>query len=162
MMNIIVAISENNAIGRGGNMPWHLSGDLKFFKKTTMGHTVAMGRKTWESIGCKPLPGRTNIVVSHRKEIPGTDAENVRVISSLDELPSGDGEIFIIGGGEIYRQTISLAERLYITHIFTKIEDADTFFPTIEPEKWTALEKSEIFTDEKTGLKYQFVTYGKK
>ncbi|MBP5211107.1 MAG: dihydrofolate reductase [Bacteroidales bacterium] len=158
MINIIVAISDNYAIGRSGDMPWHLSGDLKFFKAKTTGHTVVMGRKTWVSIGAKPLPNRRNIVITRSADFEAPGAE---IRSSLeDALKENSGqEIFVIGGGQIYAQAIDLADRLYITHIHTQVDDADTFFPLIDSHIWKITEQSEVFTDEKSGLSYQFTTY---
>lgn len=175
MINIIVAISENMAIGRGGDMPWHIAGDMRFFKRTTMGHAVVMGRRTWESIGCRPLPGRRNIVIS--RSMPQGPQENesrrYEVASSLEEAialvrsVAGDSaecdeEIFVMGGGQVYREAMKMADRLYITHVHAVIEDADTFFPEISSEEWTPLERSDVEKDEKSGMEYQFVTYGRR
>lgn len=160
MLSIIVAISDNYAIGRGGDMPWHISGDLKYFKRTTQGHTVVMGRRTWESIGCRPLPGRRNIVVSRTLAA----SEGFEVATSLEqaiEMTSADGEIFIMGGGQLYREAMPLAGRLYVTHIHTTVNDADTFFPVINPLKWEMTDISETFTDPATGLRFEFAVYGR-
>jgi dihydrofolate reductase len=154
MINIIVAISDNYAIGRKGDMPWHISADLKFFKATTTGYPVVMGRKTWESIGSKPLPNRDNYIISRSMEC----AVGATVIKSLSEIPS-DKDIFIIGGGQIYRDVMNIADRLYITHVHTTIDDADTFFPLINPLEWRQIQSSDLLTDEKSGLEFQFVTY---
>ena len=160
MVNIIVAVSENLAIGRAGDMPWHISADLKYFKRTTQGHTVVMGRRTWESIGCRPLPGRLNIVVSRTMAA----GEGYEVASSLEqalEMTAADGEIFIMGGGQLYREALPLAGRLYVTHVHTRIADADTFFPIINPLKWEQTDISETFTDPATGLRFEFAVYGR-
>ena len=160
MLSIIVAISDNYAIGRGGEMPWHISEDLKYFKRTTQGHTVVMGRRTWESIGCRPLPGRRNIVVSRTLAA----SEGFEVASSLEkalEVTSPDGDIFIMGGGQLYREAMPLAGRLYITHVHTTVNDADTFFPIINPLKWELTDISETFTDPATGLRFEFAVYGR-
>ena len=151
---LIVAIADNNAIGRNNELLWHISEDLKFFKRTTMGCPVIMGRKTFESIG-RPLPKRLNVVVSRR----GFDApEGVAVVGSLEEAygyvertvsdalagaaPAsasvtsdqiGIHRLFIMGGGQIYAQALPDMDRLIITHVHTVIEDADTFFPAIDP-----------------------------
>ncbi len=166
--NIIVAISENNAIGRGGDIPWHISEDLKYFKRQTSGCPVIMGRKTFESIG-RPLPGRKNIVISRS----GFAAEGILPVASLEEAlwladslfdgdavpASGERGAFIIGGGQIYAQAMDLADRLYITHIHTVVEDADTYFPEISPEVWKMVESSEVLVDPASGLEFQFVVY---
>lgn len=180
---IIVAIADNNAIGKDNALLWHISEDLKFFKRTTMGCPVIMGRKTFESIG-RPLPKRTNIVVSRS----GYDApEGVVVVSSLEEafavasatqsvdspvlsgdaVMSGDvdntpSKAFVIGGGQIYAQALQLADRLVVTHVHTVIEDADTFFPAIDPSVWSVSERSELQTDHETGYTFEFVEYVKR
>lgn len=166
---IIVAIADNNAIGKDNALLWHISEDLKFFKRTTMGCPVIMGRKTFESIG-RPLPKRTNIVVSRS----GYEApEGVVVVSSLDEafdfagnssVLSGEVEqspskVFVIGGGQIYAQALQQVDRLIVTHVHTVIEDADTFFPAIDPSVWSVAERSELFTDPETGYTFEFVEY---
>ena len=171
--SIIVAIADNNAIGRNNELLWHISEDLKFFKRTTLGCPVIMGRKTFESIG-RPLPKRLNIVVSRS----GYEApEGVRVVASLEEafdlagveiLRSAQNDIetssrvFVIGGGQIYAQAISQVDSMVITHVHTVIEDADTFFPAIDPSVWVAAERSELQTDPETGYTFEFVKYVKR
>ena len=160
---IIVAIADNNAIGKDNALLWHISEDLKFFKRTTMGCPVIMGRKTFESIG-RPLPKRTNIVVSRS----GYDApEGVVVVTSLEDafaaVQSSDVErAFVIGGGQIYAQAMSLADRLIVTHVHTVIEDADTFFPDVDPSVWSVADRSELQTDSETGYTFEFVEYVKR
>ena len=163
---VIVAIADNNAIGRNNELLWHISEDLKFFRRTTSGCPVIMGRKTFESIG-RPLPKRTNIVVSRGFEAP----EGVTVVSSLSEAYSvalsAECEVdsqrcFVIGGGQIYAQAINDADRLVVTHVHTVIEDADTFFPEIDPDLWVVTDRSEIQTDPETGYNFEFVTYEKR
>jgi len=140
--SIIVAVSENNAIGLKGKMPWHNSDDLKFFKETTMGHPILMGRKTFESLG-KPLPGRLNIIVTKNKS--NIAADNVLVLNDLNQLNSfidslknnhnyknyNYDKCFIIGGGSIYQQFIDKADEIILSRIKGTYE-ADTFFPTID------------------------------
>ncbi len=171
---IIVAIADNNAIGRDNALLWHISEDLKFFKRTTSGCPVIMGRKTFESIG-RPLPKRTNIVVSRGFDAP----EGVEVVPSLEEAyraasaaisaasyvipdPIRNPRCFIIGGGQIYAQALKDADRLIITHVHTVIEDADTFFPVIDPSVWTPETRSELFHDEESGYDFEFVEYIKR
>ena len=162
---IIVAIADNNAIGRDNALLWHISEDLKFFKRTTSGCPVIMGRKTFESIG-RPLPKRTNIVVSRGFAAP----EGVVVVPSLEEAykaasvipdPIGDPRCFVIGGGQIYAQAITDADRLIVTHVHTVIEDADTFFPSIDPSAWTVAQRSELFQDDESGYDFEFVEYAR-
>lgn len=159
---IIVAISDNNAIGRDNNLLWHISEDLRFFKRTTLGCPVIMGRKTFESIG-RALPGRVNIVISRGF----STGEDVAVTGSLEEAFEVAEETnlercFIIGGGQIYSQALPLVDSLVVTHVHTVIEDADTFFPAIDPAEWTVEERSELFTDEETGYTFEFVQYTRK
>ena len=164
---IIVAIADNNSIGKDNALLWHISEDLKFFKRTTMGCPVIMGRKTFESIG-RPLPKRLNIVISRGFEAP----EGVVVVSSLAEayavasssasdIPDqiGNPRCFVMGGGQIYAQAISDMDRLIVTHVHTVIEDADTFFPPIDPEVWKVADRSEMFHDDESGYDFEFVTY---
>ena len=161
---IIVAIADNNAIGKDNALLWHISEDLKFFKRTTSGCPVIMGRKTFESIG-RPLPKRTNIVISRGFEAP----EGVIVAGSLAEaykaaeesLPVGNPRCFIMGGGQIYTQAMADADSLIITHVHTVIEDADTFFPEIDPAVWEVAERSEMHHDEETGYDFEFVIYNR-
>lgn len=165
--NIIVAISDNNAIGKANALLWHISADLKFFKSKTLGCPVIMGRKTFESIG-RPLPGRLNIVVSRGNEAP----EGTVLVRSLEEAfetaasrtdaSQQPASCFVIGGGQIYAQALPLADRLVVTHVHTVIEDADTFFPEIDPACWTEEWRSETFRDEKTGYTFEFAEYEKR
>ncbi len=159
---IIVAIADNNAIGKDNALLWHISEDLKFFKRTTMGCPVIMGRKTFESIG-RPLPKRTNVVVSRS----GYAApEGVVVVASLEEafasVPGDVERAFVIGGGQIYAQAMSQADRLIVTHVHTVIEDADTFFPSIDPSVWSVAYRSELQSDPETGYTFEFVEYVKR
>ena len=166
---IIVAISDNNAIGKDNALLWHISEDLKFFKRTTTGCPVIMGRKTFESIG-RPLPKRTNIVISRGFTAP----EGVIVVSSLAEayeavsschselVEESPSRCFIIGGGQIYAQAITDVDRLIVTHVHTVIEDADTFFPEIDPSFWQVEERSEMLHDDESGFDFEFVTYKRR
>ena len=164
---IIVAIADNNAIGKDNSLLWHISEDLKFFKRTTTGCPVIMGRKTFESIG-RPLPKRTNVVISRGFNAP----EGVVVVSSLEEAYKIIGRLadhseteespsrcFIIGGGQIYAQAIADADRLIVTHVHTIIDDADTFFPEIDPLVWKVEERSKMFRDDESGFEFEFVIY---
>ncbi len=159
-INVIVATGKNLAIGKDGQMPWHLPADLKYFKKTTLGHPVIMGRKTYESIG-RPLPGRLNIVVSRNHEY---QAKGCQTVSSLPEafaLAKTENEqaCFMIGGGQLYQEIIPLADRLFITEIQENFE-ADTFFPAVGAE-WKEVERTVHQADEKNPYDYHFVVYEK-
>ncbi len=139
-ISIIAAMAENGVIGRDGQLPWHLKADLQRFKRLTMGHTIIMGRKTWESIG-RPLPGRRMVVVTRQN---GYQAEGVQVAASLDDALAlarlaGDEEAFIIGGAEIYRLALPLADRLYLTRVLAPVE-GDTTFPEFDASHWRLVE----------------------
>lgn len=158
-VKIIVAAALNGAIGRNNDLMWHISGDLRFFKATTMGHPVIMGRKTFESIG-RALPGRRNIVVSRGEpQLP----QGVELAHSLEEaLGMLEGtEPFVIGGGQIYAQAMKYASELYLTRVFCSPDDADTFFPPITADEWEIVSTSDVETDEKSGLNYSFERYKK-
>jgi dihydrofolate reductase len=147
-VSIIVAISENGVIGRDGGLPWRLSGDLRRFKELTMGHDMIMGRKTYESLA-RPLPGRTMIVLTRQ---PGySAAAGVLVARDLDEalaLAAADDEVFVIGGAEVYRQALPLAERIYLTLVHTKIQ-GDPRFPDFDRNQWRETQRTPHAADEK-------------
>ena len=157
---IIVAIADNNAIGKDNALLWHISEDLKFFRSTTVGCPVIMGRKTYESIG-RPLPKRLNIIVSRK----GYDApEGVVVVDSIEKgyevaKEQGAEKCFVIGGGQIYAQAMQIADEMVITHVHTVIEDADTYFPVIDPSIWQVAERSDLKTDPESGYTFEFVKY---
>ena len=156
---IIVAIADNNAIGRNNELLWHISEDMRFFRRTTLGSPVIMGRKTFESIG-RALPGRVNVVISRGF----STGEEVEVVGSLEQAykvaeSTNLEKCFVMGGGQIYAQALPSADRLIVTHVHTVIEDADTFFPPIDPQVWKVSQRSELFTDEETGYTFEFVEY---
>ena len=163
IISLIAAIGKNNELGKGNDLVWKLPADQKFFRETTSEHTIIMGRKTWESIG-RPLPSRRNIIITRDKSYK---AEGVEVAHSLEEavklcksdLPTK--EIFIIGGAEIYKQAMPIADKLYITHIDAEDSKADTFFPEIIPVVWNEISREEHQPDEKNPLPYTFSIYEK-
>ena len=162
IITLIVAASNNNAIGKQNNMPWHLPEDLKFFKNTTWGMPVIMGRKTFESVG-KPLPGRTNIIITSNKN---WKAENTISTSSIDEAikvatETNAKEIFITGGGEIYKQTLAFADKVYLTRVDTTI-DGDAFFPEMDLEIWEIIFEKQVKADDKNKFDMTFQTWKKK
>lgn len=164
-LNLIVAAADNMAIGSKGRMPWHISQDFKYFKRTTIGHTVVMGWRTWLSLGCKPLPGRRNIVISREpasEQDAASGAEFRFTLQDALEAAAGDGEIFIIGGGVIYSRSIARADRIYLTRVHTVVEDADTFFPQVAEGEWNEVLRSIPYRDEKSGLEYEFSVYERK
>lgn len=163
--SLIVAMAENRCIGKNNQMPWHISEDLKRFKALTMGHSVIMGRKTFEAILGhlkKPLPGRDNIIVTRNKNIlyPDSDIRQTLTIEHAIELAqsladtNGKNEIFIIGGGEIFNQSLALAQRLYLTKVHCNVA-GDAFFPIIEDSDW---EETECLMHENNDPSYSFVT----
>ena len=134
-LSIIVAVASDGAIGRANDLLWHLPADLKRFKELTTGHTILMGRKTFESLPRGPLPNRRNIIISRSlPEQPG--AEVYPTIQQALEACASDGEVFIIGGGEIYRQLLPNTERIYLTRVQASFPDAEVFFPELDPTEW--------------------------
>jgi dihydrofolate reductase len=149
IVSLIVAVDEAGGIGKDGRLPWRLSSDLKRFKEITMGHHIIAGRKTYESIG-KPLPGRETIVVTRN---PGYRAEGISVVHSLVEAielarARGETEAIIVGGAEIYREGLALADRIYLTRVDARV-DADTYFPEWDPAEWKVEESASMLADEK-------------
>jgi len=153
---IVVAISSNNAIGKDNQLLWHLPADLKHFKTITSGHTIIMGRKTYDSIG-KPLPNRRNIIITRQI---GLLLDGVEVVNSLDQalaLCKEETEVFVIGGAEIYRQAISLCDKIELTRVHQEFE-ADAFFPELDDETWNEVWKEDYLPDEKNKFAYTFST----
>ena len=164
-VTIIVSIGENNEIGRDGDLCWHIRDDLKHFKELTMGFPVIMGRKTWESLPKKPLPGRLNIVVTSNPGIFTFESSGAIAAPSLDAAiekaakhPDFKGDIYIIGGATIYHKSIRTADRLEITRIHATDSEADTFFPEISEDEWV-LKKASPVMQSQEGLKYQYLSY---
>jgi len=155
IVSIIVAIGENNAIGKNNQLLWHMPNDLKHFKDVTLGRTIIMGRKTFDSVG-KPLPRRRNIVVT-RQDITIPGCEVVKSIEDGLALCEGEDEVFIGGGAEIYKLAMHLTNRIYLTIIHNSF-DADTFFPKIEPKKWKEISREDFQPDERNPLPYSFIT----
>ena len=159
-MNIIVAMGSDRAIGRGGDLIWHLRDDLKHFKQLTMGHPVIMGRKTWESLPKGALPGRLNIVISHNADYNAPGALLCTGIEdAVREARKADKEPFIIGGGHIYADMLPMTDKLFVTLIDGEFADADTFFPEIDPSQFRLADSTEPVTDTASGLTYRFMTY---
>jgi dihydrofolate reductase len=162
MISLIAAASTNNAIGKNNQLLWHLPNDLKFFKNTTWGMPVIMGRKTFESVN-KPLPGRINIVITRQ---PNWKAEGVIVATDLNDAlkkaaETNCKEYFIIGGGEIYKQSIAIADKIYLTRVHTVIDDADTFFSAVDENKWEQVSNEDFRADEKHAFAYSFQIWKK-
>ncbi len=158
VITLIAAVGKNNEIGKNNKLIWYLSDDLKRFKKLTSGHSIIMGRKTFESFP-KALPNRTNIVITRNKQYK---AENAIVVNSLEdalELTIEDPQPFIIGGGEIYKQAMEVAHKIELTRVHETF-DADTFFPDLD-NSWKEIAREDCFKDEKHNYDYSFVTYEK-
>jgi dihydrofolate reductase len=161
MISIIVAVSEDWGIGKDNELLWHISEDLKRFKRLTSGNTVIMGKKTWESLPRRPLPGRKNIVLTDDpQEIIDGSVTAYSIKDALDKCEKNE-EIFIIGGGSIYRQFMPVADRLYITHVHKKAP-ADIYFPEINLSIWEVVEKEEFRASENNSIPYTYTVYEKK
>ena len=163
-ISIIVAVSENGVIGKDNQLIWHLPADLKYFKETTKGHPVVMGRKNYESIPEKyrPLPGRTNIIISRNKnyKAPGCILVNSIDAAICEAKKLNDDELFIIGGGEIYKQSIDMADKLYLTRVHASFE-GDTYFNDIKPEAWSLVSSKQYKRDDKNPLDHTYEVYKK-
>jgi len=161
MISFIVAMDQNRVIGKDNQLPWHLPEDLKFFKRVTMGHPIAMGRKTHESIG-RALPGRENLIITRQR---GYKSEDCTVFYSVEEFVeycrSKSDEFFVIGGAEIFRETFPYVDRLYITYINSTFE-GDTFFPDFSLNHWVLTSAEKGIKDEKNPYDYEFRIYHRK
>lgn len=162
-LSIIVATSLNHAIGKDNQLLWHLPADLKFFKTTTMGCPVVMGRKTFQSIG-RTLPGRQNVVVTRDNSFNANKEFDLTVVGSIDEALvklHSEKEVFIIGGGEIYKQSIDSVDTIYITLVHTVI-DGDVFFPEIDKSKFELVWEEKHLADDKNKFDYTFQKFERK
>lgn len=157
-LSLICAMAENRVIGRNNSLPWHLSEDLKYFKASTMGHCIIMGRKTWESIG-RPLPGRTSIVVSRN---PDYQAEGAKVVQSLDEAIKlaesvaeidGREEAFVIGGAGLYAAALPKAQRFHLTRVHAEVE-GDTYLEEFDESQWREVKRAEFSRDDNNPYDY--------
>ena len=160
MVSIIVAIAQNGTIGDKNSLLWHIKEDMRFFRTTTSGHPVIMGRKTFESLGSKPLPKRTNIVITRADR----EFEGVLTAHSLEEairMAGKDQEIFIMGGAQIYAQSLDIADRMYITRVERDYE-GDTSFPEIDYSKWTLVKEERFERGEEYESPFAFLVYDRK
>jgi len=160
-ISIIVAIADNNAIGKNNDLLWHISNDLKRFKKLTEGHFIIMGKRTYFSLPFRPLKNRTNMVIT---DVPGEIIDNCLMAYSIEDAISKmdtEKENFVIGGGSIYAQFMPFADKLYITRVHKKF-DADTFFPEIPLKEWKLVEEIKIEDDQQNDFTYTFETYLRK
>ncbi len=158
MINVIVAKASNNVIGAKNELIWHLPNDLKHFKNLTSGHPIIMGRKTFESLG-RPLPNRTNIVITRDKNWQGENVEKeFSLEKAIESAKKINEDIYIIGGGNIYKQAMEFADVLYITEVHHEFE-GDTYFPEIDEEIWEEVDRENFMKDEKHPYAYSYVTY---
>jgi dihydrofolate reductase len=157
-ISIIAAVAANGVIGRSNGLPWHLAGDLKWFKGLTLGHHMIMGRRTFDSVG-KPLPGRTTVVITRDASYSVPGVVVVPTIEQAIEIASHDDEPFICGGGEIYRQMLHRANRMYITQVHAEVE-GDTLFPEFDDvNEWKLVDREDFEADAKNDYAYSFLTY---
>jgi len=161
MISIIVAVAENYAIGKNNDLLWHISGDMKRFKALTIGHTVIMGKRTWESLPKRPLPGRTNIVIT---DDPSDHFDGCIMAWSIENALNKcnpQDESFIIGGASVYREFLPFTDRLYLTKV-NKPFDADVFFPQINFEEWVLKLKEDYPPDDENDFSYTYMIYDRK
>ena len=156
---LIAAVGEGNELGKDGELPWHLPDDFKYFKATTTGHPMIMGRKTFDTFP-RPLPNRKHLIIT-RDTVYSVPHESCEVVHSLEaalRAPSENEKVFVIGGGEIYRQALPLATRIELTRVHGTFE-ADTFFPEIDPDRWVQVQSSHHPADERHAYAFTFQTF---
>lgn len=166
IISLIVAASTNNAIGKANRLLWHLPNDMKFFKNTTWGMPVVMGRKTFDALNGSPLPGRFNFVITRKKEDVDKHNHKVHVLGTLEEALAAAEltdckETFVIGGGEIYAASMSIADRIYMTRVHTVVE-GDTYFPVIDEKVWQEVSHLDFAADEKNAYAHSFQVWERK
>lgn len=160
IISAIVAVGHNNVMGRNNDIPWYLPADLKYFKKTTLNHHIVMGRKTFQSIG-RPLPKRTNVIITRQPFFIASGCTTTHSVEQALQVAkdNGEEEVFIIGGGEIYKQSQPFWDKLYLTKVDVKVEDGDTFFPKIDDSEWKEIFSEYHTADEKNEMDYSFHIY---
>ena len=158
LISIIAAVADNGIIGRDGDLPWRLPADMRFFKRTTMGHHLVMGRKTWDSIG-RPLRGRSMVVMTRDRQAAIPDVAVVHDLdAALEEARrAGDTEVFIAGGAEVYAQALPRADRLLLTRVAAQV-DGDVHFPSYTPEDWVEVAREEHAADDRHALAFAICT----
>jgi dihydrofolate reductase len=154
-VSIVVAMAANRVIGNNNQLPWHLPADLKHFKQTTMGKPILMGRKTWESIG-RPLPGRTNIVITRDESYAAPGCLVVHSIEAAMQAAAQQDEVMVIGGAEFYRQVLPRADTIYLTRIHQDFE-GDTFFPELDEAEWQEVARVDCDADDRNPYAYSFI-----
>ncbi len=158
MLSIIVAFASNNAIGKDNDLLWHISDDLKRFKSLTQGHTVIMGRNTWNSLPRRPLPKRRNIILTHNTDFFADGAEVAHSVSQALQMVANEEEAFVMGGAAIYQQFLPLTQRLYVTHVHDTFH-ADVFFPEIDMKLFRLCQSTIPVRDETSGLTFHYADY---
>ena len=159
-ISLIAAFDKNQAIGKNGDLPWHLSSDLKHFKKITTGNTIVMGRKTFDSIG-RALPNRKNIVLTRNLKWQYEGVVTINNVNDIFEICKNDSEIFVIGGAEIYNAFLEIATKMILSYVETEVKDADAFFPKFKSENWKVMDESEIIKEENDDFSYKIITLEK-
>jgi dihydrofolate reductase len=161
MLTLIAAVSEDGFIGKEKNLPWRLKSDMAHFKDTTEGHTVVMGRKTWDSISerLRPLPRRRNIVLTRQATFEAERVETVNCLESALNLVENQEQVFVMGGGEIYRLFLPFAERLLLTHVHTTLGRGDTIFPALKEDAWNIVSRTDIIQSEGDDFSFHIVDY---
>lgn len=160
-ISIIVAIAQNNAIGKDNDLIWHISDDLKRFKSLTSGHTVIMGRNTWNSLPRRPLPKRRNIVLTHDVTFAEEGAEVAHSLQQVLEMVRDEEEAFIMGGAAVYRQFLPFVNHIYVTWVWQDF-DADVYFPVIDMSVFAKVSESEVFVDAESGLRFSYADYQRR
>lgn len=158
-ISLITAASDNDVIGQDNRLPWHLPDDFRHFKRTTKGHTMLMGRRTWESIGSKPLPGRTNLVLTSQADYAAPGAMTVHSLAEGFDAArsSGRADLFVIGGGQVYADAFGFADRIYLTRVHTRIE-GDTYFPALDPAQWREVSREAHAADDRHAHAFTILT----
>ncbi len=162
-LSLLAALADDGAIGVENRLPWHLPGDLRRFKALTLGKPILMGRKTAQSLG-RALPGRTNLVMTRSGQVPFDGMEAVESLQQALQRAAGAGapELCVIGGGEIYRLALPLAERLYLTHVHTTVPGADAYFPQLDGSAWQVVARESHAADARHPLAYDFIDYQRR
>lgn len=156
-LSAIVAVDENGAIGKNGDLLCYLPADLKHFKNITMGYTIIMGRRTWESLPKGALPGRKNVVITRNNDFMAPGAEVYHSMEEALQATEQDEKRFIIGGGMLYKEAFAITDKLYLTRIHASFQDADTFFPSIDVSQWQEMSSEYHEADERNAYPYSFI-----
>lgn len=156
-LSAIVAVDKNGAIGKNGDLLCYLPADLKHFKNITMGYTIIMGRRTWESLPKGALPGRKNVVITRNNDFMAPGAEVYHSLEEALQATEQDEKRFIIGGGMLYKEAFAITDKLYLTRIHASFQDADTFFPSIDVSQWQEMSSEYHEADERNAYPYSFI-----